>query len=270
MLGDCVEGYRCDCLAFETCKISQCSKYTASPGEEESRTVPFRCELNKNGGQCIIFEDVLDTTDSAGIAVEQSALFVDEASEAALASAADLALLYTERRQIAVILAKIDVVADLVTTSARTAIDEAALAIDRAVFSAHNELIAIHNAAANALTAYLTASSEKGNAIRYAKLAKENEERRTQEQSVANKENRTCTNCAELDTQIAILYQMSRSSARNASQLTVKVRDFKDVARHHSLQMKLKVEEAAAARAQGLLQGERVLEETQKMLGQSS
>lgn len=269
MLADCAEGYRCDCLAFETCKISQCAKYTASLGEEESRTIPFNCELKPNSGQCISFDDVLNTTDASRVAVEQSALLVDEASEAALASAADLALLYTERRQIAVVLAKIDVVAYLITMSARAAVDEAALAIDQAVSVAHQELISLHNAAANALTAYLSASRENGDAIRYAKLASEVEEHRASEQTLADKENRTCTTCGELEIRITNIHQLSRSSARNASNSAMRVRDFKEIAYYHSSQMKLKVEEAAQVRARGLVEGEKALASVQTQLEQS-
>lgn len=270
VLSDCAEGYRCDCLAFEACKISQCPKYVSSLGEEESRTVPFQCELKTNGGQCVSFQAVLDTKDASEVAVEQSALFVDEASEAALASAADLALLYTERRQIAVVLAKVDVVAHLISSSSRAAIDEAAMAIDRAVSSAHRELIALHDAAAGALTAYLAVSRGKGDVVRYFQLANEVEEHRVHEQTLSEKENRTCTNCVELEVQIASFHQLSRESAKNASKLAMEARDFKDVAHYHALQMKLKVEEAAQARARGLLEGEKALEDIQTQLGQAS
>lgn len=270
VLNDCAEGYRCDCLAFETCKISQCPKYESSLGEEESRTVPFQCELKMNGGQCVSFRDVLDTKDASEVAVEQAALFVDEASEAALASAADLALLYTERRQIAVVLARIDVVAHLISSSSRAAIDEAAMAIDRAVSTAHQELIALHDAAASALTAYLAVSRGKGDAVRYFQLANEVEEHKVHEQTLSDKENRICTNCVELDVQISSFHQLGRESAKNASKLAMEVRGFKDVAHYHALQMKLKVEEAAQARARGLLEGEKALEDTQNQLEQSS
>lgn len=261
LLDNCVEGFRCDCLAFEICSITSCAKYEASFKEMESRTTPFRCAPNPNAGKCVSFTDVLDTTEASAVAVEQAAIFVDEASDAALASSTDLALLYTERRQIAIILAKIDVVAHLVTTSARAAIDEAAISIDRFVSAAHGELIAIHTAAANALVAYLAVSRDKGDATRYMNLAEKTEMQRLSEKVMAEKENQTCGSCETLAIQVEQFKQLSQSSARNASLAAIMVRDFKDLARIHANQMKLRVEEAAQARAKGLLEGEKVLEE---------
>lgn len=79
LLGQCSEGYKCDCFGFELCSLSPCGANVPVGGEiPKKENVAFPCKMESTAGQCTTFVDVLDSLTAAdNSASHASATFGD-------------------------------------------------------------------------------------------------------------------------------------------------------------------------------------------------
>ena len=80
LMGQCNDGYKCDCFGFELCTRRVCAKYTTKEGVIPHQTLPFGCHLTDNAGECIDFSEFSDTVQGAGYAQEAANEYNKEAA----------------------------------------------------------------------------------------------------------------------------------------------------------------------------------------------
>ena len=81
LMGECSEGYKCDCLGFEVCSISTCAKYTTVENAIPSEENLFQCHLTPEAGTCIDFESFQDTIAAVDSSTRESSESVRSVTE---------------------------------------------------------------------------------------------------------------------------------------------------------------------------------------------
>lgn len=230
LLSDCNEGYRCDCLGFEKCTVSPCSKFMLSAGAESEKK-PFKCRMTPNAGTCTDFDAFLGTTAAADNAKYASAAnFVEvalheEGIEDIVRSIRNdrdevhktLQLVYEEERGDLIDAAKhklaedsalelLQLSAEVETLASMTAVDTAeAFKADMAVADFRRKA---HNARKN--------KKEKLNKARVEKEKPENKDK--------------CIACEKLEEEAKELDKERSSAAKSAAKSSKKSREYKNAA----------------------------------------
>ena len=90
LMGECSEGYKCDCLGFELCSIASCAKYTTLENAIPSEENLFQCHMTPDAGTCIDFESFQDTIVATDSATRESSEAVKSVTEYSKEATADL------------------------------------------------------------------------------------------------------------------------------------------------------------------------------------
>lgn len=86
LLQSCKNSYRCDCLGFEQCAISKCSKYVSMNAEAVKEKDAFKCHESRDVGSCVEFSGFLHTLSAARNAKVEASVSVRECGTEEVAS----------------------------------------------------------------------------------------------------------------------------------------------------------------------------------------
>lgn len=184
LMGQCNNGYKCDCMGFEQCAVSNCSIYTTTNLAVPSELKEFPCQLTPSAGKCITFETFLDTVDAVDSAKTTSTAALHETTTDLTDMTYDQAEMLADKAAVDDVLEQLDVQgAGDVTEEERAEVDSDSLEVSTAIAAAHVEAGAAQADMTEALEADLKAAKARRVAHRKAKEAVAVEEEEKVERS---------------------------------------------------------------------------------------
>lgn len=148
LMSTCNEGYKCDCLGYEQCSISSCSKYTTLAGVIPSSVTQFSCQSVQGIATCLNVTGLRNGTNAAEAAKLESSQMI-KLINAELAAAETLTSSILQKKiLIDALIERLDY--HNITATERVDINEQALIIVNAVARAQHELAAIQTIMAQA------------------------------------------------------------------------------------------------------------------------
>ena len=222
LLGLCNEGYRCDCLGYETCELKTCGMHTSDANTIPSETLPFQCHLTPDVGTCTTFAAMLDTVTSADNAATDSSTSEEEASESAAAAVKLVEEVQAEKKAVAQVLKEVERIALDVPEEELQSIEEDAIVVQEAVEKvAELTLLAIRDAT-KACKRNLESRANRRQAHRKQKEANEKkveldaERQRNVGSSKDSEAPKRCEKCEKLEEDIAVWRVSGRFRQRRA------------------------------------------------------
>lgn len=128
-MGDCNEGFRCDCIGFEHCSIQPCAKFIASGNVTSSTQSTFRCSRQADAGRCIKFSSFLESVDAPRNAKTLSALHLSESVHVETVAARILLSLAKAQNTFQAVLDRLETYTDKISESNRAELEKLGLEI---------------------------------------------------------------------------------------------------------------------------------------------
>lgn len=258
LLGECNDGYKCDCFGFEQCNISSCSIYTTDANAVPSSTVPFSCHLTPDAGKCTTFSHFLDTIAAADNAKAEASASVKEADMEMTAASEDLIKVQGHKIVLAQIFEELDTFADKVTEDERTEVEEEAEQVVKAVVDLQKELADLHTDNLGTFKSNLQAAKFHRLARRKENEAQEKESREKIEKAKPE-HSANCAVCVSLKAEADASRKERKEAARLAGSWTKKTQEGKNRARKRRQNIGLIRLQSEEARAKSVDRSQRIL-----------
>ena len=226
LMGECSEGYKCDCLGFEICTISSCAKFTTAENAIPSVDTPFQCHLTPGAGTCIDFDSFKDSVVATDAAKEESTQSVKTVTEDYIAVTSDIAEINQDKVVIDEAIKELDAYPADITEEERSDVEEDVLQAVEDMAEAARQSAELQEAVVEATKADLESAKERRNAYRRQKEAKEAEKELTEEEKKPENKKK-CNKCDKLKEKIRALRKARREAAIRAGTWTKKCRDAK-------------------------------------------
>lgn len=264
LMGECNYGYKCDCLAYEKCKISNCAKYTTVANVIPSADNPFPCHLTPDAGECTDFVSFIDTiaaTDYAQLEATQSVKTIDAD---VIVAEQDVISIVQDKITVEATLEQLNTYVNNVTEEERQEVEKDVNIVISSVTRAQTEATAIQIAMTEAAEA--SQNSALHRRVAYSKEAKAVEtetELKIETDKPENKEQ--CNLCEILKQDIQRLRKERRDAAIKAGEWSVKTRNAKNRGRGHLQNIEVIKMTSAEARARCIARVEKILERLRAM-----
>lgn len=206
LLGECSEGYKCDCLAYEKCKIWKCPKYTTLKNVIPSAETAFPCHLTKNAGTCTSFAGFVDTLAAADAAERESTHSLKGVSDGLKAAMHAVLALHEEKVAVDAALEQLDAHANKVPELERAQVEEEAATVADAVARGMAAISALHVQLNIASDADLRVSSQRRIAYaRHHDALRKREQLQIELKKMDESQDTHCQICPQLKTDITHL-----------------------------------------------------------------
>lgn len=212
LMGECAEGYHCDCFGYEKCKRSSCSLYTAVPNTVPSKTEPFKCQLNPNTGSCTSFVEFLDTVDGAEKANNEAKSNMDESSEFEKMATETISKIQEAKDEIAKLVKGTEEVREFVTEEEYSSVIAESDVVVAAAVAANIQALEVAKESAEAYKSKLEAVQkwEEARMLEQAAVAKEGE---LEVESAKPENKERCDICEEMKAEIKRVRDERRAAA---------------------------------------------------------
>lgn len=248
LLGECNDGYKCDCFGFEQCTISSCSIYTTDANAVPSTTVPFACHLTPDAGRCTVFASFLDTVQAADNAKAEASASVKEADMEMTATNDAVVKIQGHKVVLEQTFEDLDTFSDQVTEEERKEVEAEAAIVVKSCSLALVEATELQKQVDNAFKANLeTGRFHRRVRERESEAVRKEEQERVERLKPENKV--VCTVCDTLKSEITLIRKDRREAAIEAGTYAKKVQAAKNSARNHRQKVndiRLTAEEARA------------------------
>lgn len=220
LLSECAPGYRCDCLGFETCSITKCSKFTTLSDVIPSDKQPFSCHLMPNFGTCVTVSGIRDIASAAVSAKSESSELIGMMGELYVQALTDLMEMQSNKKVMDNSLKSLH---DNPNATFHD-VQHFVVQVVGHIVDAHKEVQVIHDAMVQASQADLQV-------YKFAQEAREKEEEAKvqldllEKESGKVKEGGVCAKCDEVKERIKVLKEERREAAVQAGNWTRKVRE---------------------------------------------
>lgn len=248
LLGECTEGYKCDCFGFEQCTIKSCAIHTTDANAVPSAETPFRCHLTPDAGKCVVFDHFLDTLAAANNAKAESSASVKETDMEMMAASDDMMKVQGHKVVLAQIFEDLDTFAEQVTEDERKEVEQEAEIVVKAGAEIQAELVEMQKDVVEAFTANLQAGNFYRTARRKDASAMEKEEEEKVEAAKPEHKDK-CPPCEAMKPGIKKLRKEAQEAATLAGTWTKKVQGAQGRARglrKKANDIRLSAEEASA------------------------
>lgn len=226
-MGECSEGYKCDCLGFEMCRISSCAKYTTAENAIPSEETPFQCHLTPNAGRCIDFDTFIDSLVAMDTAKAEASQVVKTVMEDYVVMTADIAEIQQEKVLIDDVIKELDAYPAEITEEDRSDVEQDALQALDDMEEAARQSAELQAAVTEATKADMEAAKERREAYRHDKKAKETQKELEEEEKKRADKTKKCNRCDQLKEKIRALRKERREAAIRAGTWTKKCRGAK-------------------------------------------
>lgn len=258
LLGKCSNGYKCDCMGFETCNISSCAIFTTGADAVPSVDTPFDCHKTPGAGTCITFNMMRDTVSAADSAKNEATASVKEADEAMKNAHDDLQAVQNAKTNVRSQLDEVDTFGEQVTEEERKDIENEAEVIVQAIADVQEEAAAILSGATEAFDANIKSGYyQRISRRKEAQAVQKEEEEKVEAVKPENKVK--CAKCDELKAHIIKLRRERKEAAILAGTWAKKARGAKEKSRHHRENVKKIKLSAEEARARCVARSQRIL-----------
>lgn len=228
LMGECNTGYKCDCMGFEQCTVSNCSIYTVTPPAVQSESKEFACQLTPFAGKCILFASFMDTVQASDSAKKVSTVAVRETTADLADMTNDQGGMLADKAAVDHVLEQLDVEgAEKVTEEERVKVDSFSLEVTTALTAAHVEIVAAQVNMAEAQESDLKSGKARRVVLHKVKEAVALEEEEKVEQ--AKPENaEKCVACETMKARIGEIRKEQREAAVETGTWASKAREAKD------------------------------------------
>lgn len=148
LMSTCNEGYKCDCLGYEQCSISSCSKYTTLAGVIPSSVTLFSCQSVQGIATCLNVTGLRNGTNAAEAAKLESSQMIKLINAELTAAETLTSDILQKKILVDALIERLDY--HNITASERGDINEQALIIVNAFAKAQHELAALQTIMAQA------------------------------------------------------------------------------------------------------------------------
>lgn len=248
LLGECSDGYKCDCFGFEQCTITSCAIHTTDANALPSAVTPFPCHLTADAGKCTVFDHYMDTVAAANNAKAEASASVKESDMEMTAASDDLLKVQGHKAVLDQTFEDLDTFAEQVTEDERKEVEQEANLVIVACEEAQQESVEIQKDVMEAFRANLQA----GYFHRVARRKEDEAKTKEAEEKVeaAKPDNAvTCGACTQMKEDIKRLRNERKDAAKLAGTWTRKVQEAKNRARNRRRKVntiRLRAEEARA------------------------
>lgn len=230
LLGECNDGYKCDCFGFEQCSRSSCSIFTNTQNVVPSTYTPFQCNLTLHLGRCTVFEQFLETANAADNAKLESTRSSRETDTTMMDVIDDVQHIQGDKVTMEQKVEELDSFAEEVTDEERKQLEGDVKAVVEAIQKVQEELRDLQDDLEEA-----TGTNYKVGKFRRMCHHKEKEatEKEAEERAEATKPKNkdTCNRCDVLNVEIKALRKECRDAAKAAGEWTKKVQNAKNKGR---------------------------------------
>lgn len=172
LLGQCSEGYKCDCFGYELCSVTTCDVHVPVGNVLPKENVPFQCKRNSTSGQCTSLVDVLDTLIAANNAERHASASHEDALVDESIAIRELQEIQQEKMQVHQMLKEVELVAHRISDEilhylyvdakiVEEAVLEAAVELEDIVREAKMTSMALRVTREHKRVAHITASLEE-------------------------------------------------------------------------------------------------------------
>lgn len=197
LIGKCSEGHKCDCLAYENCKISKCSKYTTLENAIPSAETPFLCRLTPDAGTCTNFVSFVDTLEGVDFAKQEASQSVTTINMDMRAAIDAIIAVQEDKVAVDAALDQLDAITTI-TDAERTQVENEASVVMGAMLTLMNEVSSLQSLTSEANEANNNVAHNRLLAHSKERLAVQKEtEAKNEAEKPENKDN--CPRCIELN-----------------------------------------------------------------------
>lgn len=258
LLGQCSEGYKCDCLAYETCQISKCPKYTTMENVIPSAETPFLCHLTENAGTCINFVSFVDTLTGVDVAKQDATQSVTTVNIDMRAAIEAMDAIQDDKTAGDALLQQIDAYTTTTDTE-RAQVEHEVSLVMTAMAAAMNEASSLQSLVTEVDGANNIVAHNRLLAYSKEQLAVEKEaEAEREAQKPENKDN--CLQCVELNAEARRLRREQNDAIKEAGRSAQRARAAMHNAREHGKNLTQIRQNSAAARARAADLAGRIME----------
>lgn len=246
LLGECNDGYKCDCFGFEHYTKLVCSVFTTEANVVPSMDTEFRCHLTTDARTCVMFERFLDTVNAADNAKEEAKTVKSDTNTAMTEVSEDIKAMQFQKLAMATTLEVLETFTGEVTEQERMEVEAYVMIVVKYIRDSQTEALALQEEASEVSEAYF----KIGHFHRMChRKKKDSFKREGQENTMATKpENqKACNQCDSLKEEIKAIRQERKEAAIMAGKWTKKMQIAKNRCNKHRdnvQKIRLSVEEA--------------------------